>query len=135
MTKMSKWCLKNYFLTQMTKMSKLKKTIFLTQMGKIFNCSMPFLEPDTRYEECKLDSMEEHERTAIYSYFMSNIILLIILNHNHNYCNIILLIILNHNHNHCNFIWLIILNHNHNHCRKLTWYFNCFFIIKYLSPD
>jgi hypothetical protein len=105
---------------------------------------MPFLEPDTRYEECKLDSMEEHQRTAIYSYFMSNIILLLILNHNHNHCNIILLIILNHNQNHCNIILLLILNHNHhhcniilltilnhndNHCTQLTWYFNCFLLL------
>ena len=104
----------NWNKYNMTKMSKLKKTYFLTQMGKIFNCSMPFLEPDTRYEECKLDSMEEHERTAIYSYFMSSIIFLIIFNHNHNHCNI---------------IFLIILNHNHDHCTQLTWYLNVFLLL------
>jgi len=36
-----------------------------TEIGNLFNCSLPFLKPNERFEECKLDSITKQQREDI----------------------------------------------------------------------
>ena len=41
------------------------------RMGQLFNCSMPFLKYTPEFEECRLDLMNEQERSVIINSFNS----------------------------------------------------------------
>lgn len=41
----------------------------ILQMGKVFGCSMPFLKPDPRFGECRLDQMDEAKRLDMRTYY------------------------------------------------------------------
>ena len=43
--------------------------LYFFQMGKVFGCSLPFLQPDPRFNECRLDKMDETKRGELWAYY------------------------------------------------------------------
>jgi len=46
------------------------------EMGRIFNCSLPFLRPDKRLRECDLANVTDSERKHVYDTFTGLILFL-----------------------------------------------------------
>ena len=42
-------------------------------MGKTYGCSPPFLQPDPRFKECRLDQMDEARRIEMRTHYSGKI--------------------------------------------------------------